>query len=200
MTDNLKLYTYWRSSCSWRVRIALNYKDIPFDPIPKTPEYKEKNPNGVVPSLLFPDGKLVIQSSAILELVDELYPQKPLLPKDPFKRATVRSICALIGSDIQPIQNLRVLNYVGETKQEWAAHFIDLGFQALEAMLIKHGGKYCFGDEITLADAYLVPQVYNAKRWGVDMSKYPVITAINDRLVELEPFKKSDPSVQVDAQ
>jgi maleylacetoacetate isomerase len=204
---DLELYSYWRSSCSWRVRIVLHYKELPFNYIPihlvkqeqSSPEYMEINPNATVPSLRV-NGRIITQSSAIIEYLEQMHPEKSMLPKDAFDRAKVRGIMNLIACDIQPIQNLRVLNYVGDTKKEWAAHFITIGFEALEAILRETSKKYCFGDEITLADAYLVPQVYNAVRWGVSMNKFPLIQQINDRLVQLEAFRKADPSAQIDAQ
>ncbi|KAJ2996923.1 Glutathione S-transferase zeta-1 [Globomyces sp. JEL0801] len=203
----LKLYTYWRSSCSYRVRIVMYLKGIEFESIPinlvkgeqKQDKYSDINPNATVPSLQFPTGQLVVQSSAIIELLEELYPDVPLFPSDPFEKAKVRGIMNLISCDIQPIQNLRVLNYVGETKMEWGKHFITSGFKALEKTLEKTAGSYCVGNTVTIADAYLVPQVYNAIRFSVNMSEFPIIQAVYGRLIEMDAFKKAHPSEQVDA-
>lgn len=167
--EKFQLYTYWRSSCSWRVRIVLNLHGIPFDSIPihlakgdQLKEYKAINPNATVPALVTPKG-LITQSTAIIEYLEETGNIK-LLPQDPYERSQVRSIMNLIACDIQPVQNLRVLKYVGDTKQTWACHFITLGFEALEAILSKTSGKYSYGNSLTLADVYLIPQVYNAIR------------------------------------
>jgi maleylacetoacetate isomerase len=208
MQKNIKLYSYWRSSCSYRVRIVLNLKGIEYDYIPvhlvkeeqKSEEYVEINPNATVPSLMTKDGDIVTQSGAIIEFVEEMYPNVALLPKDPIERAQVRAICDLIGCDIQPVQNLRVLNYVGEKKAEWCKHFISLGFQGLEKMLQRTSKLYCYQDNITMADAYLVPQVYNAIRWGVDLADFPTIERIFKLLIEMEAFKKAAPDAQPDAQ
>jgi maleylacetoacetate isomerase len=208
MTEKPKLYTYWRSSCSYRVRIVLHLKNIEFESIPihlvkeeqKSNEYQVINPNQTVPSLITTQGETLTQSMAIIEYLEEVYTQVPLMPTDPTKKAQVRAICNLIGCDIQPIQNLRVLNYVGDKKAEWCKHFITVGFQGLEKMLQKTGGVYCFGDQVTIADAFLVPQVYNAIRWGVDMDLFPTIGSIHKRLIELDAFKKADPAAQPDAQ
>lgn len=208
MSDKIELFSYWRSSCSWRVRIVLNLKQIQYKYVPvhlvkneqNSEEYKKMNPNATVPSLKLKNGTIIAQSTAIIEYLEEVYDTLKLLPIDPFDKAQVRGICNLIGCDIQPVQNLRVLNYVGESKGEFAKYFITIGFEALEVVLKKFSGIYSFGDSVTLADCYLVPQVYNAIRWGVDMSKFPLIAEINSRLVNLPAFKDADPAVQPDAQ
>ncbi|XP_064624073.1 probable maleylacetoacetate isomerase 2 [Lineus longissimus] len=200
------LYSYFRSSCSWRVRIALALKGIEYETKAlhlvkgdqRSDDYKEVNPIGQVPSLVI-DGHTLTQSLAILEYLEETRPDVPILPKDPAKRAEARAIAELIGSGIQPIQNLSVLQYVGdEKKMEWAKHWIDRGFQALEKMLAKTAGKYCSGDDLTVADLCLVPQVYNANRFKVDMSKFPVILRVHAELEQLEAFKAAHPSRQPD--
>jgi maleylacetoacetate isomerase len=186
----------------------MNLKQIEFDYIPihlvkneqNSEEYKKLNPNATVPSLKLKDGKTIAQSTAIIEYLEEVYDTHKLLPTDAFDKAQVRAICNLIGCDIQPVQNLRVLTYIGESKGEFAKHFITLGFEALEQVLKKVSGVYSFGDSVTLADCFLVPQVYNAIRWGVNMEKFPLIVEINARLVALAAFKDADPSVQPDAQ
>ncbi|KAK9768308.1 hypothetical protein K7432_001146 [Basidiobolus ranarum] len=169
--DKPVLYTYFRSACSARVRIALNLKGIEYEPHfvnllegkQLTEEYAAKNPHKLVPTLEI-DGQTFSQSMAILEYLEETRSEFPLLPKDPVKRAEIRGLLYSIIADIQPIQNLRVLNYVGESKVEWAKHWITVGFEGIEKALEKTAGKYCFGDDITLMDVCLAPQMYNAKR------------------------------------
>ncbi|KAG0057636.1 Glutathione S-transferase zeta-1 [Gryganskiella cystojenkinii] len=208
MADKDILYTYFRSSCSWRVRIALNLKKIDYDLRPinlvkgeqKTVEYKKIQPFGFVPAFIdHKTGQTLIQSVAILEFLEETNTAFPLLPKDPIGRATVRALVDAVAMDIQPPTNLRILTYVGdEKKAEWAKHFMAEGFKALEAMLEKSAGKYSYGDEITMADLTLVPQVYNGERWGVDMSAYPITMRINKTLSEIPEFKAAHPSQQID--
>ncbi|KAH6593062.1 hypothetical protein BASA50_007644 [Batrachochytrium salamandrivorans] len=179
----IKLYSYWRSSASWRIRIVLNHKSIPHEIIPinllkgeqRGDAYLAVNPAGLVPAVDI-DGEIILESPAIMEMLEELHPKCPLLPKDPMARAKVRSIMNIICCDIHPVQNLR-----------------------LEQVLQKTVGKYCFGDDVTLADVCLVPQVFNAKRWGVDMSRFPIIAGIDERLSELEAFQLALPSAQIDA-
>ncbi|CAM1299112.1 GSTZ1 (predicted) [Pycnogonum litorale] len=206
------LYSYWRSSCSWRIRIALAWKGIKYEIKPihlikdggqqVKDDYVQINPMKQVPSLQAGDVTL-IQSLSIMEYLEETYPSPPLLPKDALDRSTVRSIAEIIACDIQPIQNLRVLKKVGElagdeSKMDWARHWIDNGFSAVEKIVQECGGKYCFGDAVTFADVCLVPQVYNANRFKIDMSKYPTIDRIHENLIELDAFKVSHPSRQVD--
>uniref|UniRef100_A0A1I7Z486 maleylacetoacetate isomerase n=1 Tax=Steinernema glaseri TaxID=37863 RepID=A0A1I7Z486_9BILA len=204
------LYSYWRSSCSWRVRIALALKGIDYDyegvnlvkGAQREPEFLKKNPQGLVPAYV--SGQTVLtESMAIMEYLEEKFPDKlKLLPETPEDRAKVRALCYLIASNTQPIQNLRVLQFYGkgDTSKyaEWASHWICLGFEALEVELKMCSGKFAFGDEPTLLDALIPPQVYNAKRFKVDMDKYPTIQAVNERLGELEAFKKAHPSRQPD--
>ena len=199
----VKLYSYWRSSASWRVRTVLHWKGIAFEYVAvnllqgeqSSEWYKQLNPMGLVPSLQFVEtGQVVGQSIAITELLEEMYPQKPLLPTDLLERAKVRMIVDTIACDIHPVQNLRVLKYAGdERRTEWAKHFIETGFNALETMLSNTAGQYCVGDTVTLADVYLVPQVYNANRVGVDMNPFPTINAVHSRLVGLDAFQKAHP-------
>jgi maleylpyruvate isomerase len=214
--NKYNLYSYWRSSCSWRVRIVLNMKNIHYTitPIHLVKDGGEQlkdqfiyiNPVQRVPVLEFErDGKMIhlIESSAICEYLEEQYPEPALLPKDCLEKAVVRSLCSEIGSNIQPIQNLAVINRVatiGGNKVEWANYWIAKGLDALEIMLSKTRGKYCVGDSITLADAFLIPQLYNARRFNVDMSKYPIITEIEKNLVDIEAFKNAHPDNQPDAE
>eukprot|EP00759_Apiculatamorpha_spiralis_P020462 PhF_6_TR25808/c0_g1_i3/m.36424/K01800/maiA, GSTZ1; maleylacetoacetate isomerase len=198
--EPLILYSYWRSSCSWRVRIALDYKGIPYTNKPinllqnehMSPEYLKINPMGVLPALVIPGtGVVLTQSMAILEYIEEVYPHNALLPPTPEQRAAVRSICNAIVSGIQPLQNLAVINKIaadhGEShKVPWAKFHIEDGFDGLEALLSQYAGKYCVGDKFTLADACLVPQVYNARRFNVDVERYPTIARVN-KLAEQHP-------------
>ncbi|EGZ23897.1 hypothetical protein PHYSODRAFT_556537 [Phytophthora sojae] len=216
-TDKYVLYSYWRSSCSWRVRVALEWKGIPYDYRAVhlltgggehlKDEYTALNPNQRLPTLVV-DGHALPQSTAILEFLEETHPEKPLLPSDPFARAQVRNLCGIIGCDIQPIQNLAVQVKATENvpeeqrpakKQEWGRFWTERGFEAFEKELAKTAGTYCFGDEVTLADLYLQPQIYNANRVGVDMSKYPTIVRIAAALEALPAFQKAHPSQQPDA-
>lgn len=202
------LYSYFRSSCSWRVRIALALKGIEYDLVPVNlikdggqqlaSDYRTVNPMLQVPALTI-DGITLGQSLAIIQYLDETRPTPRLLPQDPKKRAQVRMISDHIVSGIQPLQNLAVLKQVGEEKMlSWAQHYITRGFQALEQILQGTAGKYCVEDQVSMADLCLVPQVYNADRFKVDLSPYPTITRINQALLELEAFKQTHPSRQPD--
>ncbi|XP_078593262.1 uncharacterized protein LOC144871567 isoform X2 [Branchiostoma floridae x Branchiostoma japonicum] len=202
------LYSYFRSSCAWRVRIALNLKGIEYDQAPvhlikdggqqNSEEYKQKNPMAQVPTLII-DGHKLTQSMAILEYLEETRPDPPLLPKDPATRAKVRMIAETVNAGIQPIQNLSVLQKVGdEKKMEWGHYWIDRGFTALETVLGETAGKYCVGDQVTMADLCLVPQLYNATRNKVNMDKFPVISAIIKGCSELESFQAAHPFSQPD--
>lgn len=174
--NSVVLYSSWRSSCSYRVRICLNLKDVKYSIKPinliklsKSDENEkfEVNPMRYIPALQI-DGKILIESMAIMEYLEETRPLDPLMPRDFFKRAQVRAICGIIVSGIQPLQNSGVLNHMGdimgEKEQKWSEHWIVKGFTALEKFLSQSAGKYCVGDEITFADCCLVPQVFNARR------------------------------------
>ncbi|XP_037359683.1 maleylacetoacetate isomerase isoform X1 [Talpa occidentalis] len=210
MTESGKpiLYSYFRSSCTWRVRIALALKNINYEIIPInlikdggqqfSPEYQALNPMKQVPALKI-DGLTIGQSLAIIEYLEETRPTPRLLPQDPKKRAHVRMISDLISSGIQPLQNLSVLKQVGEENQlAWAQKVISSGFNALEKILKGTAGKYCVGDEVTMADLCLVPQVANAERYKVDITPYPTISRINKSLLALEAFQVSHPLRQPD--
>lgn len=211
----MKLYTYFRSSAAYRVRIALNLKAITHDMVPvhlvrdggehHQPAYRAINPQGRVPSLALDDDTILTQSPAILEYLEEVYPEPALLPSDPVQRAHVRAFAAVIGADIHPINNLSILQYLKgplgqdqDTVTTWYRHWIEQGFAALEQQV--GDGPYCFGDKPTLADLYLVPQVYNARRFGVDMSAFPKLTAIDAHCLSQEAFKAAAPEQQNDAE
>eukprot|EP00996_Jenningsia_fusiforme_P003832 NODE_4633_length_782_cov_23.129604_g4290_i0.p1 GENE.NODE_4633_length_782_cov_23.129604_g4290_i0~~NODE_4633_length_782_cov_23.129604_g4290_i0.p1 ORF type:complete len:210 (+),score=36.48 NODE_4633_length_782_cov_23.129604_g4290_i0:55-684(+) len=207
MADTVILYSYWRSSCSWRVRTALALKGVEYEYRPinllngdqKGSEYAALNPGLVLPTLII-DGQTLIQSLSILEYLEETRPNPPLLPRAPADRSAVRSLCQMIACDIQPVQNLRVLGRVGpERKMEWGKEVINNGLIALEARLAQTAGTYCFGDSITMADVVLVPQVFNAKRFDVDLTQFPTITRLNEALCKLPAFQASQPSAQPDA-
>jgi len=212
----VKLYTYWRSSAAYRVRIALNLKNIGYESIPvslkpgddeqRKDEYRAINPQMLVP--FFDDGKVAIgQSMAILEYLEEAYPQIPLLPEAEPSRSKVRAFCNAIACDIHPLNNLRVLKYLSDEldvsdkqKNEWYAHWIVEGFRACEQMSVRyaHDGPYAFGKDITLADALLVPQMYNARRFKVPLNEYPRLVAVADACNEVQAFQDAAPENQPD--
>lgn len=210
----LELFTYWRSSCSYRVRIALAMKGLSYTPHyvnllkqeQTSAEYKAKNPMGFVPALLV-DGKIFTESVAILELLDELFPTPPLYPKDPFDRARVRALVETVNAGTQPIQNLSVLKKAAADqagRDEWARHFIHRGLAAFEALLARNEaegvrGKHCYGDAITAADCLLVPQMYNARRFDMDVSSLPRVVAASEAASALEAFQSAAPERQPDA-
>lgn len=271
--ETVTLYSYWRSSSSWRVRIALNWKQVPYKYkavhlvkneqfgdeyvamnkmkvrarctgrgpragarrhcLPSRPDCARagrsgRGPEGPhplsvgpwrdadrrrcagraqqVPTLVVGDA-VMTQSSAILEFLEEEYPDRPLLPRGRVERAAVREVAAMIGCDTQPVQNLRVLRKVmewspeeekEERKKAWGKHFIGLGLGAVERRVKETAGKYCVGDDVTLADLYLVPQLYNAARFGVDMDAFPMLKRVAEALAALPEFQKAHPSEQPD--
>ncbi|KAJ2508006.1 Glutathione S-transferase zeta-1 [Coemansia sp. RSA 2049] len=193
------LYTYFRSSSAARVRIALNHKKIDYDARPinllldeqMSEEYTAMNPGGTVPCMVI-DGHTICQSTAILEYLEETRPQAPLLPRDPASRAAVRAIVDVICSGIQPLQNLSVLKTLPESeRQSYACGIITKGLAVVERMLERTAGQFCVGDEVTLADCCLVPQLYNAYRYGVDIPAMPLICAIEARANELPAFRSA---------
>jgi len=208
----MELFSYFRSSAAYRVRIALNLKGLDhqitgvnlLEKAHKSDDYLAINPQGLVPSLRTSEGNIVTQSPAILEWLEENYPAKPLLPADSFERAKVRSWCYQIACDIHPICNLRVLKYVSgdlsggeEGKLQWIRHWIREGFSALEQQL--DTGPYCNGDTLSLADVYLIPQVFNALRFNVDMTDFPRIRSIYEACNQLTAFIDAQPNNQEDA-
>jgi len=207
----VELYSYFRSTTAYRVRIALNLKRIDYSLIPvnllkdeqKSEWYLAVNPLGLVPALRLDDGTVLSQSTAILEWLDETSPDRPLLPADPLQRARVRAMANIIACDIHPLNNLRVLKYlVGElgagedAKKQWYHHWIQLGFDALEPQMVK--GAYAAGDNLSMADVYLVPQVFNALRFDMPMNPYPKIMSVYKRCNELDAFIKAHPDKQED--
>ncbi|NMY65586.1 maleylacetoacetate isomerase [Pseudomonas sp. WS 5018] len=212
----VELHNFFRSGTSHRLRIALNLKGLEYDYLPvdlRTEEhlgatFKAINPQGLVPALAC-DGQVLTQSPAIIEWLEERYPAPALLPADVDERARVRAMAALVGCDIHPLNNRRVLEYLRHTLAcderavlAWCATWIDDGFQALETMLAADGqrGRYCFGDSPTLADVYLVPQVESARRFNVDLDRFPIIASIDCACAELGAFQRAAPSRQPDAQ
>ncbi|KAF9140509.1 Glutathione S-transferase zeta-1 [Linnemannia schmuckeri] len=203
------LYSFYRSSCAWRVRLGLHLKNIPFETRAinllteenKSAEYKAIQPFGAVPAFLEAgsQGPALVESVAILEYLDETRPEFPLLPKDPAGRAVVRALVEAIAMDIQPVCQMRILKYVGKDKEsEWTSHFFKEGFAAFEKMLEKTAGKYCYGDSITMADLLLVPQFYNGVRFAVDMGAYPIMSRINSELETVPAFQAAHPTKQPD--
>jgi maleylpyruvate isomerase len=208
----MRLYSYYRSSAAYRVRIALNLKQIEHSIEPvnllkkehKSPHYLAKQPQGLVPCLETDKGQLLAQSGAILSYLDSLYPHAKLLPADPFQAAKIQSVVDMIACDIHPVCNLRILNYLtdiltvdSEQKLAWYRHWIVIGFEALETLLNKT--QYCFGEQPTLADVYLIPQVYNALRFEVDMASFPKIMNAYQNCNQLDAFIDAKPENQVDA-
>jgi maleylacetoacetate isomerase len=214
----MKLYDYFRSSAAYRVRIAFNLKGVVPDErtsvhlrrgSQRAQEYLALNPQGLVPAVEFDDGRVLTQSLAIIEWLDETHPEPPLLPRDPDGRARVRAIALQIACDIHPLNNLRVLNYLintlgvaREQKDGWYKYWIDVGFEALERQLANDPatGRFCHGDAPTLADVCLVPQLANARRFGVDVSPWPTLTRIEAACNALPAFAAAEPSRQPDAE
>ena len=210
---SLILHAYWRSGTSYRTRIALNLKGLSYETRPVNlaageqgqASYRALQPQGLVPALEA-DGRVLTQSPAILEWLEEVHPDPPLLPADPGERAEVRAMAALIACDVHPLNNLRVLRALrrelkasDEQLVAWEARWIGDGFAALEQLIARHGQGFCFGEAPTLADCCLIPQVYSAVRFGVDLQPYPLIRAVDARAGALEAFAAAHPDRQPDA-
>jgi maleylpyruvate isomerase len=214
----MKLYTFFRSSASYRVRIAINLKALNCEQVPIhlrrgggeqfSATYKAINPQALVPALE-DAGRILTQSLAIMEYLEERYPKPPLLPADPADRALVRSMAFIIACEVHPIQNLRVLVHLKNNLKQseddlnlWARHWIDLGLSAFEQIVVSSPkrGKFCFGDTPTLADICLVPQLANARRFGCDLSAYPTLLQIEKACSALPAFADAAPEKQPDAE
>jgi maleylpyruvate isomerase len=210
----MQLYSFFFSSTSYRVRIALALKGIEYQyhgvnlraGEQRSAAYLEVNPSGSVPLLVTDDGQSISQSLAIIDYLDAVYPDSPLIPRDPLARARVMEVANLIGCDIHPLNNVRVLGYLQKTlsvtdaqKSTWYKHWVEQGMVALEALLQRHGhGSYCFGDSPTLADCCLVPQVANALRMGCDLDRFELTMAIHRHCLAHPAFIKADPGKQPD--
>jgi len=212
----MKLYGYWRSSAAYRVRIALNLKALSYEDVPvhlvknggeqHSDEYVELNPTHLVPTLVDGDFSLN-QSVAIIDYIESKYPEISLYPSNIEDKAIVQALTLDVACEIHPVNNLRVQQYLvqelsisDDDKLAWSHHWMSTGFKAIEKKLEKTAGKYCFGDQVTMADICLVPQVYNANRFNVDMTPFPLISAIVKRCNQLPAFIKALPENQPDAQ
>jgi maleylacetoacetate isomerase len=213
----VKLYTFFRSSTSYRLRIALAWKKLPYQPVytslpgmkHKDSSYLELNPQGLVPALVSDAGKAYTQSMAMIEWLDERYPEPPLMPRDAEEKWYVRAVSQIIGCEMHPLNNVRVLKYLksayglddAKVNGDWYPHWVAEGFAGLEGFLAlqKASGRYCLGDQVTMADVCLVPQVFNAQRFNCDLAPYPTVMAIFERCMKLPAFSETQPSRQGDA-
>jgi maleylacetoacetate isomerase len=210
----LKLYSYYRSSAAYRVRIALNLKGLPYEIVPihlvkdggrhRSPEYRAINPQMRIPALTLDDGEVLVQSLAIMEYLEEVHPEPPLLPSDPRSRARVRAIAQMVACDVHPLNNSGTLGYlkgplgVNESAvNAWYAHWIVAAFEAIEAMIAP--GPYAFGADVTMADLCLVPQVANARRFKVPIESFPRL-GVDAACQELPAFERARPDNQPDAE
>ena len=211
----MKLYSYFRSSAAYRARIALNLKGLSYETASvhlsrdggqhRRAEYRAINPQMRVPALALASGEVLLQSLAIIEYLDEIAPEPPLLPAEPAARAQVRALAQIIACDIHPLNNVAVLNYLRrEFKQDetavnaWYSHWVTAGFEAIEVLI--RPGPYAFGGRVSLADVCLVPQVYNARRFNVPLDRYPKIVTVDAACQKLPAFVKARPEHQPDAE
>ncbi len=210
----MKLYTYWRSSCSYRVRIALGLKGLAWESIPvhlvkgeqRDPGYVAHNPSGFVPTLVLEDGTELVQSMAILDYLEAVYPDPALLPADPLARARVLAAAHVIAMDTQPVTNVGVVGHLKATYGvdmqggiDWMVHFMQRNLAAFDK-LIARDGTFCFGETPTWADLCLVPQLYNAHRWGVNLDRFPRLLNIERAALALPAFDAARPENQPDAE
>jgi maleylpyruvate isomerase len=211
----VKLYSYFRSSAAYRTRIALNLKGIPFETVSvhltrnggqqHAPEFRAVNPQKRVPALALDNGEVLLQSLAIMEYLDEVYPDPPLLPREPIERAHVRAVAQIIACDIHPLNNVGPLGYLRSALkadksaiQEWYRHWIVTGFEAVEALI--KPGPYALGPHVTVADICIVPQVANARRFDVPLDRFPGILAVDAAACKLSAFDAARPDLQPDAE
>lgn len=209
----LTLYSYWRSTTSYRVRVALNLKGLSYDTVPvnlvageqRAPDYVARNPAKAVPTLVLEDGTVLTQSLAILEYLDHIVPDPALLPTDPLLRAKVQAAAQVIAMEVHPVNNLKVVSRLksefgitGDQGIEWMRHWMTEGFTAYQALL-PEGTKYSFSDTPLLCDICLVAQLYNAHRWGVDMTPFDRLLEIEDHALKLPAFDAARPENQPDA-
>ena len=211
----MKLYSYWRSSAAYRVRIALNLKGLEYEIAPthlvagehRSAAYLAANPQGLVPALEH-RGEVIVQSLAIIDYLDSLADTPRLFPQSPLERARVIAMAQAVACDIHPLNNLRVINYLkqemgqGEPAvQAWYQHWVDQGFRALEAWALKYStaGRFLFGDTVSLADVFLVPQVYNARRFNIGLDDYPTLVEIDAHMRSLPAVLDASPERQPDA-
>jgi maleylpyruvate isomerase len=212
----MKLYGYWRSSSTWRVRIGLELKGVRYETVPvhllrgeqRSADYRDRNPMQQVPLLELEAGgaiRRLSQSLAILEYLEEAYPEPPLLPGDPWARARVRELAELINSGIQPLQNTGVLEHLGRLAPQvergaWANHFITRGLTGLETLASGRAGRFLVGDQLTLADVCLVPQLFMARRFGVTVEPFTTLRRVEEACLGLPAFERTHPTRQPDAE
>lgn len=213
----MRLYTFFRSSTSYRLRIALAWKKLSYEAVytslpgmkQKDPAYLKLNPQGLVPALVTDEGRVYTQSMAMIEWLDQRYPEPPLMPRDPDEQWYVRAVSQIIGCEIHPLNNIRVLKYLksaygldeAKVNGDWYPHWIGEGLAGLEGFLQgqKRAGAYCLGERVSMADLCLVPQVFNAQRFNCDLKPYATVMGIFERCMELPAFSQTQPSTQGDA-